>query len=207
MKYLQLNFDKKNLPGYIFKFNVVFTAFIIGWFVVCVPLCVAIGCVYDESPVTYGVMIGAFSLFFIGLAVFLIVWQKLRKKLQMQRFEEITRNFSDMPLEQAEEILKAEAVIKDGGFVCGDDAFGTVCVPFDKTAVYMDAGSGGTQAFLEIAAINLESKELIAFYTMDNALFNFIMKKNIELINGEMFRLFEKDKKEFIELLFKKKLK
>ena len=42
---------------------------------------------------------------------------------------------------------------------------------------------------------------------MNNALFNFIMKKNIELINGEMFRLFEKDKKEFIELLFKRKLK
>lgn len=58
-----------------------------------------------------------------------------------------------------------------------------------------------------IAAINPESKELIAFYTMNNALFNFIMKKNIELINGEMFRLFEKDKKEFIELLFKRKLK
>lgn len=202
----KINFDKKALPPYIFKFNVALCSFFIGWFALCLPAVIAVGCVFDESPVTYGVMIGAFALFFAGLVVFAAVYVGLKKRLIAQRGEELEREFADMPLKEAEAELVSSGIIDGGAFVCESDVFGKTGVPFTECVLLLGAGVSATKPVLTVGVFTSRDMQLKEIFPLDRAMYNFIDKSNIDLSGNKVFELLKKDKKQFTKLLFKNKL-
>ena len=202
----KISFNKTKLPPYIFKFNVALCSFIVGWFALCLPAVIAVGCVFDESPVTYGVMIGAFALFFAGMIIYAAVYAGLKKRLVAQRAKELEEEFTDMSLKEAEEALALSGVLEGGSFVCESDVFGKITLPVEKCALILGAGIADYKPVISIAVFTAEDMQLKGVLNVDRALYNFIDKSNIDLSANEVFELFKKDKKQFTKLLFKNKL-
>lgn len=204
-----ISLNKKLLPKYLYKLNVALVCFFAAWFSLGVALMVTIGCIYQESVITYAVMIATFAAFFIGLAIFCIVDVKLHKRLVKERTAELEEKFAQMPFEEAERILKERGVITDNGFVCSEEnvVFDNEIVPFDRAWLAFQFGQLITQPKLSVILYSNDRDEYIgepkAVYDLDCALYNFILGKNTNLKNNYSFNLFIKDKSAFAALVLK----
>lgn len=208
-----ISLDKQNLPPYIFGYNVALVCFIIGWFVICLPVTVTVGVIYDESPITYGVMIGAFALFFIGLAAFAAAFPKLRRRLVQDRSAELEERFADMPQDKAEEILKQNGIISDDGFTVDDEVFGSNTISFENAVLTFAADVFHSRITVIVGIwagkenLTFDSElSLAAVREMDGALFNFIVKRGLAESDNEFLNLLIKDKKTFCSLAIKNKI-
>lgn len=219
-----IRFDKSNLPPYIFKFNVAMVTFFAAWFALCVPPCIAVGCTFGESSVTYITMGSLFALFFIGLLILYIVALKLRERLVSERAAELEEKFRDIPLDTATEILKERGVINDNGFIASrGDIFGGKVVPFDKAELSVYAAGyeiGVTGHSIKKVTHPLKINiylglsdgvdvEDLATYDLDGALFNFLDKRNLikNYEDNRGFILLKTDKSNFVRYAFGFKLK
>ena len=102
----RISFDKKNLPPYVFKYNVALIGFFIGWFVLCLPPIIAVAVHFGESFTTYAVMIALFGLFAVGFIIYYIIAMCLRKRLVNECAAKLEEEFKDMSLEEARAALK-----------------------------------------------------------------------------------------------------
>ncbi|MDE6356256.1 MAG: hypothetical protein K2L67_03335 [Clostridia bacterium] len=203
-----LSLDKKNLPAYIFKLNVAMVTFFALWFTVGVAAMVATGCVYGESVITYAVMGGVFALFFIALAIFLLIEKKLYKRLVGERAAQMEKEFADIPLEKAAQILTENRVINENGFICAEnEVFGETAVPFGDACFAFGFYVEHTKIVLNIAVGRKGGDEACAILALDGALYNFLTKKGFDLSGSYVFDLFINDKKKFAELLLNQKIK
>lgn len=202
----QLSFDKHNLPSFIFKFNVALVGFFAAWFALCVPTMVAVGVIYGERVETYATMIALFSVFFVGLGIYYLIALKLRKRLVEVNAAHLEEEFTDMPLETAEEILKQRGIINDKGFVVPEeDVFGAKIIPFGRAECslfsYLSAFGIGVKVYVyDVDGADGEDDLVLP---VDGALFNFLDKRN--LINCEdnvYFKYFKKDKINFCRQVF-----
>lgn len=197
-----IRLDKKNLPSYIYKLNVALVAFFAFWFTAVVAVMVTIGCIYGESVITYGTMIGGFALFFLGLAVFWIADNKLYKRLINERTAELEKEFVEMPYSEAERILKEKGIITDIGFAVGG-VFGSEILPFEKCLFGLSfelLKSADIDLWIFIQDNQADVKfnsEKKAKYRLDCALFNFLANSDTEIKNNDEFNLLIRDKKQF----------
>ena len=197
----QIRFDKSNLPPLIFKFNIALICFIGAWFLLCVPTMVVVGVIYGERVETYATMIALFGLFFVGLGVYYLVALGLRKRIVEINAVQLEEEFTDMPLDKAEEILKQNGVITDDGFVMRqDDVFGNKTIPFERAACSAFAYIGSSGAGIKVYVYDSEGEdgEDDVVLTVDRALFNFLDKRNlIDYKENIYFEIFKKDKRNF----------
>lgn len=189
-----ISFDRKTLPPSVYKFNCAFIIFCAVWFIVSVPIMVTIGIIYDESYTTFAVMIAGFSSFFIGLFVFYLVSYKMRKILIAERTDDLEKEFCDMPLQEAEEILKQRKIIDDNGFII-QDVFQDNSIPFENAKLIFDYYVEHT--FLNINLTITDKKDLNVnrlkrVIVVDGAVFNYLIKKCDKL--NSFFNLLKNDK-------------
>lgn len=199
-----ISFDRKALHPSVFKFNCAFIIFCAVWFIIAVPIMLTIGIIYDESFITYAVMIAGFAIFFIGFFVFFVISYKIRNKLIIENYAtELEEEFADMPIEEAEKILKKYGIIDENGFLC-KDVFGKSTIPFDDAIFLLNYKVSSTFITLYIQVIdslNTNSSNRSCVITVDGAVFNFILKK-YDYCNP-VFSLLRDNKKEFAETFFK----
>lgn len=204
-----ISLNKKLLPKYLYKLNVALVSFFAAWFSLGVALMVTIGCIYQESVITYVVMIATFAVFFIVLAIFYVVDVKLQKRLIKERTAELEEKFIPMPFDDAERILKERGVITDNGFITSEenDDFGEeVVVPFDKVSFSFGFHQFASQIYLSIALYSNDDEsdgESKAEYEIDCALYSFILCKDTNLKDNYYFNLFINDKSAFVTLVLK----
>lgn len=204
-----ISLNKKLLPKYLYKLNVALVCFFAAWFSLGVALMVTIGCIYQESVITYAVMIATFAAFFIGLAIFCIIDVKLNKRLVKERTAELEEKFTQMPYEEAERILKERGVITDNGFASSEEnaVFDNEIVPFDSAWISFRVGQLITQPKLSIAVYSNDRDEYLgepkAVYDFDCAMYNFLLGKNTNLKKDYSFNLFIKDKGAFAAFVLK----
>ena len=201
----QLRFDKRNLPPLVFKFNVALICFFAAWFILCVPIMIVIGLIYDERVETYATMIALFAVFFIGLGIFYLVALRLRGRVVEENAARLEEEFADMPLDTAEEILKQKGVINDIGFVLKEDLFGTKTIPFDRAEcslfATLSASGVGVKAYVCDAGGEDGGSEI--FLAADRALFNFLDKRNlINYKDDKELEYFKTDKRKFCRQFF-----
>ena len=189
----------KNQPKYLYKLNLAGVVFFILWFALGVPLMVTIGCIYDESAITYIVMACTFAVFFIGLAIFVVVDVKLHRRFINERTAQLEEEFCDMPLEEAKRILKERGIITDSGFIVdNDEVFGNEILPFEETLFYFDFVMLRTSVNMGVALYNGEG-DWRCILKLDRPLYNFLAK-DTKLKNHPAFNLLINNKKEFAKL-------
>ena len=198
-----ISLDKKNLPKYLYKLNIALICFFAVWFGLGVPLMLTIGCIFDESVITYAVMIATFAAFFIGLAVFCVIDFKLQKRLIKERTAELEKEFVEMPFDESERILKERGVITDTGFVVykGVDIFDNLVVPFEKAWLGFNFGQFASRIKISIDLFSEEGYEPKAVYNFDCAMYNFILGKDMGIKDNFYFKLFVKDKGAFAKFV------
>ena len=213
-----IRFDKENLPPFIFKYNVAWISFIAAWFILCLPMMIATGYAFGDSIETFAAIFGLFGVLILGLIIFHIVALKLRIRLVDECAAALEKEFVDMPLEQAEQILKDNGVINDYGFIAdeGDvfiadegDVFGISTVAFDIAEFALYAHAEGSRVAC-IAKIQCdENYDTIRTVVVDCALYNFLQKRNfhIDLESNKDFALLINDKKNFCRRAFGFKIK
>lgn len=195
-----ISFDK-NLPKYLYKLNVALVTFFAVWFTAVVAAMIAIGCIYGESIITYAVMGGGFALFFIGLAIFWLVDNKLYKRFIDERTAELEKEFSEMPFEEAARILKERGIITDTGFVVNDGVFGGETVPFEKAHFIFKID---TVAGVELKIVlYTQGGGLKTVYPFDRAMYNYVLFKDTNLKDNETLKLLREDKKEFTQTVLR----
>jgi len=111
LKGQSISFDKELMPPYIINFNVFMLAFFAGCFVIYTPAIIAAGVIYGEATEFYIVLGSMFGAFLIGVLILYTVALKLRERLVSERAAELEEKFSDMPFDEAEEILRSGGVI------------------------------------------------------------------------------------------------
>lgn len=187
----------KKQPKYLYKLNVALVVFFVLWFTLGIALMVTIGCLYGESVITYAVMASTFALFFIGLAIFIIIDKKLHRRFINERAAQLEEEFCDMPFEEAERILKENGFITDNGFIVDNpDVFGNEVLPFEDALFNF--------CFLQLTfGIDMDIElfrddgEFGGIIKLDRPLYNFLANKNTELKDDFAFNLLINDKKEF----------
>lgn len=191
-----INLDKRQ-PKYLYKLNVALVLFFILWFLLGVPLMVTVGCIYDESSITYIVLGCTFAVFFIGFAIFIVIEKKLNKRIIEERTAQLEEEFCDMPFEEAERILKERGIITDSGFVVKGDMFGEEVAPFEE--VWIDLYfSLAASAKIDLCVFsNKSSFKRIAKYGLDCAMYNFLVNKDTQIKSNTVFNLLVEDKKAF----------
>lgn len=214
-----IRFDKQNLPSYVYKFNVALICFFVAWFIICVPIMVAVGYVNGENIATYVTMLSLFGVVSAGLLIYKLVALKLQKRLVDDCAAQLEGEFINMPLEEAEEILKQRGIISDDGFVLPKkDVFGKRIIPFEKAQcevypiasyqwkLYKEAINALPYKPDEKFYINVNvhvydgdgDEETELYVNLDRALFNFLEKSNN--IDCENIECLKKDKKHFCRL-------
>ncbi len=196
----KISFDKKNLPPYIFFYNVALITFLIAWLALCLPLMAVIGIIYGEAIITYITMIVSFSIFAVGMLIFVVLASRLRKRLVDEKCAEIEKEFEDMPLEQATQILKDKGVINESGFILKEDIFGNKVVPFDRMQFLFYAYASLSEICYCIALAEKDDNKLQAIYSLDGALYNFLNKYGFDINYKEW------DKKAFSWIAKEKRL-
>ena len=193
----------KNIPKYIYKYNIAFICFFAVWFTAGAALMVTIGIIYSESVITYAVIASTCAVALIGIFIFWRVDIKLHNRAIEERTAELEEQFSEMPFEEAERILKEKGIITDEGFVVKD---GRV-VPFEN--VWIDlyyallASADIDICIFEYISEQEISLKKLAQYRLDCALYNFLANKDMPIKNNNIFNLLVKDKKEFAKLALK----
>lgn len=191
----------KNQPKYLYKLNVALVCFFAFWFTAVVAVMIAIGCIYGESVITYAVMGGGFALFFIGLAIFWLIDNKLYKRFLGERTAELEKEFSEMPFEEAERILKERGIITDAGFVVNDGVFGGETVPFEKAYFIFKID---TVAGVELKIVlYTEGDGPKTVYAFDRAMYNYVLFKDTNLKDNETLKLLREDKKAFTQTVLR----
>ncbi len=194
-----LSLDKKSLPSYIYKLNVALVIFFAFWFTVVVAVMVAIGCIYGENVITYGVMVGGFALFFVGLAIFWIVDNKLYKRLIGERVAELEKEFAPMPSEEGKRILKERGIITDGGFVAGDGVFGKEIIPIGKAKLIFNISAVKDIELKIFLYGGADCDVMKASYPFDGAMNAYIGGTENELNGNAAVSLLRSDKQEFVK--------
>lgn len=203
-----INLNKKVLPKYIYRLNVALVSFFAFWFTACVAVMVTIGIMYGESMITYGTMIAGFTLFFIGLAVFVFVEKKLHKRFVDEVTAELEKDFYDMPYEEAERILKERGIITDTGFILNNDGvFGKEILPFEKAfftllfSVEAIRLNIKIELYIENNTLCFTADDLKSEYDMDCALFNFLKDKDTYLKKIDFFNMLVNNKRELAQTI------
>ena len=205
----RLSLDKRKLPPYIYKINVATVIFFAVWFIICLPVWIAVGVIYGDSPATFIAMVAAVALFLIGFAILLPIDSKLRERLVTERAGELEKEFADMSLEEAEQILKSSRVINDIGFigsdkdgVSGNNDFSEFVIPFENADISIFCNVCNTVIEIKAYIYDADGDNEI-FLKFDSALFNFIDKRNLILYEDEPdFVYLKNDKKNFCRRAF-----
>lgn len=170
---------------------------------------VTVGCIYDENVITYIVMGCTFAVFFIGLAIFAVAYVKLYNRFINERVAELEEEFCDMPFEEAEQILKERGIITDIGFIIkNDDVFGEEVLSFNEAQLGFGYSIANTKICPHVC-LGVKGQLMFdntkAFYEMDRALYNFILKSDFNFNKGAdlCFELFKNNKKEFTKFALK----
>lgn len=209
----RISFDKKNLPGYIFKFNVAMVVYLAAYLAVYTALCITIGLTLGDDAA--GIFtVASTGVFLIGVLAFFIIAMKFRERLVSEKAAELKEKFADMPLEEAKAELIKKGIITEDGFVCREDVFGKNILPFGEakfsfliqSSKYIgyrhnvkELPSTDIKIHVCIYGVPDEDAEEDApeiFYELDRALFNFLDKSG--------FDLDWEDNKEFVYLKYDK---
>ena len=165
--------------------------------------CVAVGMVFDESPVTYITMIVYFFALIAILIVFMVIVVRVQKKLLAQRTEEIESEFVDLPFEEVTATLLKKRIITEYGFLANVGEYsGQLMVPFKEATVSVYSANIYTKVCSAIVITNA-SGAVIAEHILDNELFNFICKKGVNLKFVANSGLLLNDKKKFVKVHIK----
>ena len=193
---------RKNQPKFSYKLNVALVSFFAFWFTAVVAVMVAIGCIYGENVVTYGVMIGGFALFFIGVAVIYFLKKMLYGKYVDALTAKFEKDFAVIPFEEAERILKERGVITETGFAVGDGVFGEETIPFETALFYLETEFDGN-AEMKLCVYSMGENRNKAVYTFDGAMLSFLSGKETNLDYNEEIMLLRRNKREFAESISK----
>ena len=196
----KISFDKKNLPPYIFFYNVALITFLIAWLALCLPLMAGFWNFFGGGKKKKINIIINFFLFFVGVFIFFFLASRLRKRLVDEKCAEIEKEFEDMPLEQATQILKDKGVINESGFILKEDIFGNKVVPFDRMQFLFYAYASLSEICFCIALAEKDDNKLQAIYSLDGALYNFLNKYGFDINYKEW------DKKAFSWIAKEKRL-
>lgn len=222
----RISFDKKNLPGYIFKFNVAMMIYLAAYLVIYTSACIAIGLTLGDDAA--GIFtVTTTGVFLIGVLAFYIIAMKFRERLVSEKAAELKEKFADMPMEEAKAELIKKGIITEGGFVCREDVFGKNILPFGEAEfscwILARAFIGHGHALNKIppTEINIratvyavadeddEEEPPIISYELDRELFNFLDKSgfDLDLENNIDFVYLKYDKKNFCRKAYGFRLK
>ncbi len=198
-----INLSRKNQPKYLFRLSVALVSFFAFWFTAVVAVMVAVGCIYGENVITYAVMGGGFGLFAIGLVIFFILDKTFYNRNILKLTAELEKEFTDMPFEEAERILKERGIITDTGFVVSNDGvFSEKLVSFEQAWLKV---SCKLVSKLSIDVVLYDDNgEKACKYELDSALYNFLQGKETELTCNQFFNLLVNDKREFTKQALKR---
>ena len=212
MKFMDmLREEHANMPSYQRKFSRFFLvafAVILGLAAVTAVLCVVFGVVYgwdSSAPYIPIVVLGAILAVWMISAV--AVGIPMGKRVQRDRAAELEQKYCRIPIEEAERALKEIAFIADEGFIYDPDESdipneqADKVYPFDKCSVFIDARY--VLCKMEIYAVIYSGGLRINCSELTCELYNFIIEKNITVINRPQFDMLAEDKKKFFESLLK----
>lgn len=211
-----ISFDKKNLPPYIYKFNVALTVFFALAIAVFLAAGIPIGLTLGDDPTMYFTL-AFLAVFLIVTLIFIIIGMRLRERLIAERTAEIEKEFADMPLEEATQKLIEKGIITESGFIANDDncIFGNTVIPFEKVkcSVYAQlfvlkwhkvAQVWTRPSHIDVLlCVHSAENEIVEFedeYPLDGALFNFLDKRGMITDYEENidFALLKSNKKNFV---------
>ncbi len=193
-----INLSRKNQPRYLFKLSVALVSFFAFWFTAVVAVMVAVGCIYGENVITYAVMGGGFGLFAVGLVIFFILDKTFYNRNILKLTAELEKEFTDMPFEEAERILKERGVIDERGFIVNDGVFGGETVPFKNA--YLTFNIDITyNVEMKISLYEKGGDSPKTVYVFDGAAFNYFCEKETNLKYNEALMLLKRNKREFTE--------
>lgn len=213
----RISFDKRNLPPYIYRFNVAMVVFFAASLAVLLAAGVAIGLTLGDDAEMYFVL-SFLAVFLAATLAFIIIGLRLRERLINERTAELEKQFADMPLEEATAELIRQGIITENGFVCDKDGvFGKETVPFEKLnygvygQIFIKSGHRFVQywtrpsnpdVFLSVRTDDSGIAEFQNEYPLDGALFNFIDKRGLitDYEKNKDFALLKSDKKNFCRM-------
>lgn len=194
---------KEFMPKYYRNVNIWSAVAFCAVFIIGLCVCVAVGLVFDESPVTYITMIVYFAVLIAILIVYMVLGLRARKKLILQRTEEIESEFSDLNFDEVTVSLSQKRIISEYGFVANLGEYaGALVVPFKEATVSVYSANIYTKVCSAVRITNA-SGAIIAERILDNELFNFICKKGVKLNFVANSRLLVSDKKKFVKVHIK----
>lgn len=194
---------KEFTPKYYKNVNIWGAVALCAVFIIGLCVCIAVGVTFDESPVTYITMIVYFFVLIVMLIVWMVIALKARKKLILQRTEEIESEFSDLNFDEVTASLSQKRVITEHGFVANLGEYaGMLVVPFKEATVFVYSANIYTKICSAVRITNA-SGAIIAERILDNELFNFICKKGVNRKFVADSGLLINHKKEFVKVHIK----
>lgn len=191
---------KKNKLNIAEKTAFIFIMVFCGWFVFGLAACLTVGCIFDESPVTYivmGIYFGAFvPLFIAGYFAVKIADGKLSKS--------IAKNFdgllTDMPFEEAQAALKEQGVICDKGFIINNDEVfkKPVVIPFNEVELELvNYVSEDKELCFCVVAVSEDNISVLDL-NLKRELYNFIIKSGF-YEKSISFKLFSENREFYVK--------
>lgn len=194
---------KEFMPKYYKNISVWGLVALFAFLVVGLYVCIAIGLIFEENPVTY-ITIIAYLLVIIAISVVIIVLSlRAQKRLILQRTEEIESEFTDLNFDEVTAALLEKRVITEYGFVANLGEYaGVLVVPFKEATVSVYSANIYTKVCSAVKITDM-SGAVIAERVLDSELYNFICKKGVNLNFVADSRLLVDDKAQFIKVHIK----
>ena len=173
---------------------------IISSILIVVLVLVFVACVafMEDSPALPVLVIALWVCVFAYLITFIVVSFKIRKRILKQRTEEIEKEFSDMPFEEAEAELTERKVITEYGLVANLGEYAEkLVVPFKEATVTVHSANIYTKLVTAVL-ISSSSGAVVASYILDKALYNYLFKKGIRTVFQGYSNLMVSDKGRFV---------
>ena len=141
---------------------------------------------------------GGFGLSAVGLVIFFILDKTFYNRNILKLTAELEKEFTDMPFEEAERILKERGVIDERGFIVNDGVFGGETVPFKNA--YLTFNIDVTyNVEMKISLYEKGGDSPKTVYVFDGAAFNYFCEKETNLKYNEALMLLKRNKREFTE--------
>lgn len=193
-------FDRNIIPDSFYKLHIAIVIYFI-----CVGLlfiiCTIVGCIFQDSVITFAVMLISGILIVVTFIVLYKIEKKLFKKIIPLRIVELEKAFYDMSFEDAREKLIQSGIINDNGFICSAHLT-EIVIPFDKACFAFGKGIRDTKVVLEIAVVNIDDEKAFCKYDLNCVMYNFLLKGDFDLSGNEEFDTFKDNKELFVRLLF-----
>ncbi len=194
--------SRKFTPKYYSKLNVPSITVMLCWLILGLAAVITVGLLLGEDMITYITMIVWVVVLLIILIVVLIISVKLKNRIITQRTTEIIDEFVDMPFEDATAALTERNVISEHGFVANIGEYaGKLVVPFGEAKITVHSANIYTKLFTIIQISNVKGA-VIAEHIVDNALYNYILKKGVKIDFQANSKYLVSDKVTFVKKHF-----